>query len=460
MSYKDIPLHLTHKPIVSVDYSEKDAYAGDAKFLSIGRATWNHEDLSAKILRKAKNGERWSRQSEEIPLWRVLDLAKLLIATITGKQSSLEENIVNNEDKEFLKSYINDNMELYAPRIKEISDLISASYQTTINSKTPNIFSFATSELSQDAILSWLIKWADDTYLKDDKELCMLGKSLLSLLTGLKKEEIHTIDVGRQWFNIDVWVEINEDAFLMIEDKTGTTIHDNQLIRYRKIVENEYKDKRQKLFYTYVKTGNEPLSIEKAIQAQGYKTINRQDLLSVLNTYQGRNPLVIDYRLHLQEIEDATNNYKSLPVDKWQWYEWQGFYKELEKHIDVESWSYVANPAGGFLGLWWNFIENDEIRMYLQFEEMKLCFKIEYDGDGNRSDVRWKYYSKLMKVSEDNGIRIEKPLRFGAGTYMTIGIVPTEEVFGIGIVNVEELINKLKCYEQIVEQCISFDEQK
>ena len=457
MSYKDIPLHLSHKPIVSVDYSEKDAYAGDAKFLSIGRATWNPEDLSAKILRWAENGGKWSRQSEEIPLWRVLDLAKLLIATITGKQSSLKEEIVKDEDIDFLKSYINDNMELYAPRIKEISELIYASCQTTSNSKTPNIFSYATSELSQDAILSWLIKWADDTYIHDDKELCMLGKALLSLLTGLEKEEIHTVDVGRQWYNIDVWVEINEDAFLIIEDKTGTTIHDDQLNRYRKIVEDEYKDKRQKLFYAYVKTGNEPTSIEKAIQTQGYNAINRQDLLSVLNIYKGRNPLVIDYRLHLQEIEDATNRYKYLPVDKWQWNEWQGFYKELENHINVDSWSYIANPAGGFLGLWWNFVKNDEIRMYLQFEEMKLCFKIEYNGDGNRSDVRWKYYSRLMKVSEDNGIRIEKPLRFGAGTYMTIGIVPAEDVFGIGIVNVDELIDKLKCYEQIVEQCISFE---
>ena len=457
MSYKDIPLHLSHKPIISVDYSEKDAYSGDAKFLSIGRATWNHEDISAKILRWAEEGERWSRQSEELPLWRVLDLAKLLIATITGSQSSLDEQSINDEDKEFLKSYINDNMELYAPRIKEISELINASNITTSNEKTPNIFSFATSELSQDAILSWLIKWADDIFKDEDKELCLLGKSILSLLTGLEKEEIHSVNVGRQWCNIDIWVEINEDAFLIIEDKTGTSIHNDQLNRYRKVVEDEYKDIRQKLFYAYVKTGNESLSVERAIQAQGYKPINRQDLLSILSTYIGKNPLVIDYRLHLQEIENATNNYKTVSVDNWRWYEWQGFYKELEKQINVESWSYVANPAGGFLGLWWNFIENDEIRMYLQFEETKLCFKIEYEGDGNRSDIRWKYYNRLMEVSKNNGIRVEKPVRFGAGTYMTIGIIPPEDVFGQGIVNISELVDKLKSYEKIVKQCINFE---
>lgn len=457
MSYNDIPMHLSHTPIVSVDYSEKDAYAGDAKFLSIGRATWNQEDLSAKIWRWAEEGGRWSRQSEELPLWRVLDLAKLLIATITGNQSSLEETIVNEEDREFLKSYINDNMELYSLQIKEIQKLINTSNQIKSNRKIPNIFSFATSELSQDAILAWLIKWADDTYKTEDYELCMLGKSLLSLLTGLQKEEIHTIDVGRQWRNIDIWVEINEDTFLVIEDKTGTSIHDDQLNRYRKIVEEEYQDKRKKLFYAYVKTENEPLSVEKTIQAQGYKTINRQSLLAVLNTYKGRNPLVIDYRLHLQEIEDATNNYKNIPVDNWGWYEWQGFYKELEKHVCVENWSYVANPAGGFLGLWWGFVENDEIRMYLQFEESKLCFKIEYDRDGNRTEVREKYYDILMAVSQENNERIDRPLRFGSGTFMTIGVAPVEEVFGSEQLNLEKLIKKLKIYEQIVNQCMSYN---
>lgn len=456
MSCKDkIPMYLTHKPIVGVEYSEKDAFAGDAKYLSIGRSTWNSEDLSAKIWRWAENGERWSRQSEEIPLWRVLDLSRLLIATITNQKSSLDNELINADDEEFLKSYINENIELYAPRIKELSNLINASNQVNANRKSPNIFSFATSELSQDAILSWLIKWADDSYLNEDKKMCLLGKSLIAKLTGLNIEDIHTIEVGRQWRNIDIWTEINEDAFLLIEDKTGTSIHDDQLARYKEIVENEYNGKRSKLFYSYVKTENEPLSIEKTIQNQGYKTINRHDLLSVLNQYNGRNPLVIDYRSHLQEIEDATNMYHSSPVEKWGWYQWQGFFKELEKNIDVSSWSYVANPSGGFLGLWWNFIENDEVEMYLQFEEKKLCFKIVYEGDENRSDIRWKYYNRLMKVSKENGVLVNKPLRFGAGTYMTIGVVPTKDVFETDIINMEKLIYNLKRYEQIVKLCMS-----
>ena len=75
------PWWLSHKPIVTVDYEGNDAQAGDAKYLSLGHATWNAEDYSAKIWRRAAEGERWSRQSEEMPLWRVIDLATLIIAS-------------------------------------------------------------------------------------------------------------------------------------------------------------------------------------------------------------------------------------------------------------------------------------------------------------------------------------------------------------------------------------------
>ena len=82
MSANDIPKHLKHIPIYSVDYKSIDE-EGDAKFLSIGYAQWNEErkNISAKVFRKAKSG-RWSPQSEELPLWRVVDLAQMICAVI------------------------------------------------------------------------------------------------------------------------------------------------------------------------------------------------------------------------------------------------------------------------------------------------------------------------------------------------------------------------------------------
>lgn len=83
-----IPTSLKHKPvIVSENYENIDgrsAYHTDTKGLSLGLAQWNDRgkvEVSAKVWRYT--GEKWSRQSEELPLHRVIDLAILLCR---GKQ--------------------------------------------------------------------------------------------------------------------------------------------------------------------------------------------------------------------------------------------------------------------------------------------------------------------------------------------------------------------------------------
>lgn len=79
----NIPTHLKHKPvIVAENYANIDgrtAYKTDAQGLSLGLAQWNDRgkvDISAKVWRHT--GGKWSRQSEELPLHRVLDLAILV----------------------------------------------------------------------------------------------------------------------------------------------------------------------------------------------------------------------------------------------------------------------------------------------------------------------------------------------------------------------------------------------
>jgi hypothetical protein len=95
-----IPTELKHKPvIVSDDYDlidGRNANNTDAKGLSLGLAQWNDRgnlNISAKIWRHT--GEKWSRQSEEMPLHRVLDLAILICKT---KMFFLERYKKNEKD--------------------------------------------------------------------------------------------------------------------------------------------------------------------------------------------------------------------------------------------------------------------------------------------------------------------------------------------------------------------------
>lgn len=77
-----IPTTLKHKPVIVTENYEnidgRQAYTSDAKGMSLGLAQWNDRgklDISAKVWRHT--GEKWSRQSEELPMHRVLDLAIL-----------------------------------------------------------------------------------------------------------------------------------------------------------------------------------------------------------------------------------------------------------------------------------------------------------------------------------------------------------------------------------------------
>lgn len=81
-----IPTALKHKPVIVCENYEnidgRTAYHSDAKGLSLGLAQWNDRgkvDISAKVWRYT--GEKWSRQSEELPMHRVLDLAIMICRT-------------------------------------------------------------------------------------------------------------------------------------------------------------------------------------------------------------------------------------------------------------------------------------------------------------------------------------------------------------------------------------------
>ena len=454
MKISELPTWLNHIPIIAVDeYPKKDAYSGDAQFLSIGKAQWDNEDYSAKVWRYSEDAEKWSRQSEELPIPRILDLAALVIAAIQGDKTWMNEQVINKEDYNSLCDYLKDNMSTYSERINTLARLINRTEQTNLQGTEPNIFSFATSELSQDALFVWIMKWADPAYAESNPSMHKVGVKFIQLLLNKDADfEINSIDVGRQWKNIDIWAEINDNILLIIEDKVETSEHSNQLERYKETALEEYGDTDMQLYCTYVKTGNEPNVILENIRAKGYHTIERSSILECIKDEANSHPLLKDYYNHLLEIETATSAFKSKPLSKWNWYAWQGFYKELEKYIHKANWSYVANRSGGFLAMWWHFEETEDVEIYLQFEERKLCFKIVADTVKDRTAVRWKYHNLLMKLSSDYP-EIKRPDRFGSGTYMTIANVDINELLVDGFLDMERIVERLHEYEQLVSKC-------
>ncbi|MBQ7703893.1 MAG: hypothetical protein IJT73_00465 [Selenomonadaceae bacterium] len=132
------PSYLQHKPIIGVDdYDKVDGiYANnsDAKALSIGYAQYNRNEISAKIWRHT--GEKWSRQSEELPLHRVIDLAALIVSLYYDDPTKnhaphLEPRIQPCEEYHYvdymeeLREYLAKNDEVLKPKLRALKDLLN-----------------------------------------------------------------------------------------------------------------------------------------------------------------------------------------------------------------------------------------------------------------------------------------------------------------------------------------------
>lgn len=140
--FDEMPDYLAHRPIVGVKrYDQYDGFRTfdtDAAAISVGIAQWDEDEgeISAKVFRH--NGERWSRQSEELPLHRCFDLCNLIVQAI-----GLSENLELSKGLEFRPTYINEDMlkaikvfyeadknESLKQKMKNLRDLLNEFFQT------------------------------------------------------------------------------------------------------------------------------------------------------------------------------------------------------------------------------------------------------------------------------------------------------------------------------------------
>ena len=320
----------------------------------------------------------------------------------------------------------------------------------------PNLFHYGRKELSQDAMICWLLKWANKEYVSVNSKLHETGKNFARALFFKHKEfvpeEISKVIVEQQVSGIDVLVTVNDKFVILIEDKTDSGRHGNQLVRYHKaILGRKIKDgvevTKDNFFPIFLKTGNmskaEKIEVETRIDENkdpldpSYRVFNRKDFLEALSEVEGVSEILDNFVCYLQELEDDFNSWKHLhledwPCDSWPswqaWRAWQGLYSSLEEEIEieVEGWGYVPNQTGGFWGLWWSFeeIEGAVKYLYLQIEQKHVAFKIEVPDEfrDKRGEIRNYWYHKIMESAEKRELKVAKPERFGSGRTMTVAV--------------------------------------
>lgn len=283
----------------------------------------------------------------------------------------------------------------------------------------PNIFDYATSELSQDAVLAYMLAWADPKQAKTTK-LHKLGQDfLLALLNkaGQKIDKIKDVVVKTQDNNIDISVDINEKIFMIIEDKVETIRHGDQILRYKDAATERFdgEGKTREIVAIYLKTGNESNWFHP--ESERASCFFRGDMLEVLdNNKDTSNSIIYEFRTHLQCWEDETQSFRANKVSEWKYSAHEGYYLYLENALKKEGeacgnygWCYTNNPGGGFLEFWWVPERKSTENLYrfgLQIRDCKTLFiRVTEAWEKDEQirvapDIRWQLYEQIAQVAD------------------------------------------------------------
>ena len=124
-----------------------------------------------------------------------------------------------------------------------------------------NLFKYATKELSQDAVICWILNWVN----YPQNELYSLGRELLDAINDEELNNWEEIKIYQQKKKADIVVVIpSQKKIIIIEDKVYSSEHDNQIETYKNEFEKLNTQKEElgietdnpyRVLTVYLKTG-------------------------------------------------------------------------------------------------------------------------------------------------------------------------------------------------------------
>lgn len=168
-----------------------------------------------------------------------------------------------------------------------------------------DVLKISRTEIRHSNMLSWLLNPYENHGLNDS--------FLRSLIRGIIKNgtfgnaepielmtaDLRSVQILREWEDIDILI-YTEEFIIAIENKIDSSEHDNQLKKYREIIENKYK--QQKKIYLYLT----PLGVNSS-NSNDWEIISYTDILDAvvsafetkkMNLADGSKQLIKDY-IHL-----------------------------------------------------------------------------------------------------------------------------------------------------------------
>lgn len=339
----------------------------------------------------------------------------------------------------------------------------------------PNIFDYATSELSQDAFLCWLIEWANKKYENRNITLHKIATDLINKIFSLNKKnsiEISEVKIKKQYKHIDIFIEVNNKYAIIIEDKVNSPIKENQINSYYEKILDENKFNKENILTIFFKPHNDFEITQRKLDENNFlhKVLTRKELLLLLEPVLNEKELYLnityDFYFYLKNIEENSNAYLSLNFEDWSIDAWKGFYSDIQTRINLVGWNYTTagyGAAEGFLALYWHWIWDktyNQGSLYLQIEQDTLCIKHEFDGDNYDliRDVKFGLHEKIMNFSKKyDVIEVYRPSTMRVGKWITLAIIRAKNmhnymVFENNEINMEKTIYVLKEVENLLDE--------
>ena len=216
-----------------------------------------------------------------------------------------------------------------------------------------NLFNYATKELSQDAFLRWLF----ENYDCENESVKKASRKLFDCFTEnkFKDKTITKLITVAQWKNIDIsiWFKIDEiEQLIVIEDKTGSGIHDNQLARYEKEIighndfwrneENRkkydverYIEKGGNVFKIFYKTNIIDEWESKHTKDLGWETYDIYSIYNLFKDIETDNEVLGYYIEYIKKIHSAAN--REGKPSEWNLISWHSFFNDYHPLVCISE---------------------------------------------------------------------------------------------------------------------------
>lgn len=283
----------------------------------------------------------------------------------------------------------------------------------------PNIFNYATKELSQDAVICWLVACANEPpgQLRKCgeefvKALLRCGdNSIINATNGHSEQHADVYEVNEilgepttQYRNIDVYFRAKVDGKVVsfiIEDKIHGEMHGDQLERYLKAVKHD-NIKEDLIKLIYFKTGYVfDDEREQAKEAQ-YPVFDSEAMLEFLDSEQraDAHEILHQYADHLRgQVKKREHQLKDYDLDQ-NFVQWKFMVclREKLRWLPGEKWPARYYNVDG--RAWTQYPHYDDDRVFFWRLDSKKPLRLIVSRKGAERDdipIRWDEWSQLFK---------------------------------------------------------------